>query len=580
MEYSNGNLIINVIHLLRRKRDGLILFDGKWGSGKTFFIKNKLPYYYDENNFFYISLLGLKDLVDFKARIIDCYYLKNIDELKTSLESLSGIGSVSSGSPASANVINNIFNSIGASVKEHILSDLKGVFILDDIERISNTSLANEILTYCHTKYMNAKGNALDFIIISNTSSECNYKLEHKEKIISDTIHYTPSTEDILDIDVIKERLIHFPEEDICIFKEITIHNKIVNIRILLRILDKITPLYLHIESNPHLCWKIPSVSVLKSMCSFFILLFMQNHSLEELIVEKDPITLAINDNADANQKKLWSSLNNYNINPELKKYYCGQNSLSDVLDIVFFTPKPLTMIDVATSVRPELLEIDERELYNTIVSIILRKIPCDLYCWLRTVQNYEYLTKHKYMPKSSLITLPRMTSILLNFNDNEIHDSFEKYELRSSNSFNSGLDDTRLLFLALSIRYKTTTKNQELLLIKNNIEFNGWASFDVESLTRIDPFGNYKPIQILGAPFLTKCIIKKWKVRDIEQFTAFLRSNYRISNISDFAINEKNSLIYLSHKLDIFIISRREGFRFGAILELNKIVKHAISTL
>ncbi|HAT3761415.1 TPA: hypothetical protein I8633_003168, partial [Citrobacter freundii] len=156
MGYSNSNLIVKIIHLLETKRDGLILIDGKWGTGKTYFVKNTLPFYYDLNPFFYISLLGVKSLADFKAKIIDCYYLQDLNTLKSGLDTISGIGSISSGSPASANVLNSVFNSIGSSVKENILSKLSGIFILDDIERVNDPLLENEILTYCHSLYSTA----------------------------------------------------------------------------------------------------------------------------------------------------------------------------------------------------------------------------------------------------------------------------------------------------------------------------------------------------------------------------------------------------------------------------------------
>ncbi|EFN7312019.1 P-loop NTPase fold protein, partial [Escherichia coli] len=64
MKYSNSNLIIKIIHLLSQKRDGLILLDGSWGTGKTHFIRKKFPKYYDKNIFYYISLLGIKSLSD------------------------------------------------------------------------------------------------------------------------------------------------------------------------------------------------------------------------------------------------------------------------------------------------------------------------------------------------------------------------------------------------------------------------------------------------------------------------------------------------------------------------------------
>lgn len=580
MEYSNSNLIVKTIHLLSNKRDGLILLDGNWGTGKTYFIKNRFPNYYHTNVFYYISLLGMKSLSDFKAKIIDCYYLHDIQTLKSGLESLTGIGSISSGSPASANVINNMFNSIGASVRENILSKLEGIFILDDIERISDTSLANEILTYCHTLYTTTTNLNLDFIIIANTSSESGLKIEHREKLISETLHYNPTTQEILEMDIIKEKLSHFPQKDKELFEDIVLKNEIVNIRILIRMLNTITPIYEHIESHPHLSWSIPSTTVLNSICSFFILLFLHNRSIEELLTDHNPFLSFNTDEYSDSEKRLWSSLHNYTITFELKKYFSGHLSLQDVLNTLFHEAKQLTLRDIATSPRPELHDINESEFSKTIVSLICRDLDCDFYNWFRAVQNYEYLTRYKYLSKSPIITLKFITSILNNFTNEEIVESFQKYDLDDRSVLNSGFEDSKLLFSISFTRYQKTISINNLNKIKREIEVNGWASFDVDSLITLDPYGNYKPLGVLGASFITKCILIHWKVNDIEHFRAFLRSNYQISNIKEFAHNEKDKLIYLDHMLEIYCFSRREGFKYGAVYDLKKVVKDAITIL
>ncbi|MDK6261353.1 P-loop NTPase fold protein [Escherichia coli] len=580
MKYSNSNLIIKIIHLLSQKRDGLILLDGNWGTGKTHFIRKKFPKYYDKNIFYYISLLGIKSLSDFKAKIIDCYYLQDIQTFKSGLESLSGIGSIASGSPASANIINSMFNSIGASVRENILSKLDGIFILDDIERISETSLVSEILTYCHSLYMSEMNSNLDFIIITNTSTESGLKIEHKEKLIAETLHYNPHPEEILDIDIINGKLSQFPQEDKILFEDIVKNNSIVNIRILMRILDTATPLYEYVKSYPHLSWRIPSTILLNSICSFFILLFLHNHSLEELLKDQDPTFLLNTEESSDSERVLWLALNNYKIKPEIKRYYSGQASLNDILDVLFYEAKPLTMREIAISVRPELHEINEKELSNTLVDLICRKIDCNFYEWIKAFQNYEYLTTHKYLTKSPIITLKFVTSILNGFTDNEVAECFELYSLDRKNSLNSGFEDSKLLYSISFYRYKSTIKMRELNTIRLQLELNGWASFNANQLTTLDPFGNYKPLEVLGVSFVTKCVLKNWAVNDIEQFSSFLRSNYQISNIKQFATNEKNKLIYLSQKLDIFCISYKESFKFGAIYDLNRTVKIAINKL
>lgn len=93
----------------------------------------------------------------------------------------------------------------------------------------------------------------------------------------------------------------------------------------------------------------------------------------------------------------------------------------------------------------------------------------------------------------------------------------------------------------------------RELNTIKLQLELNGWASFNANQLTTLDPFGNYKPLEVLGVSFVTKCVLKNWAVNDIEQFSSFLRSNYQISNIKQFATNEKTNLFILVKNLIFF---------------------------
>lgn len=62
------------------------------GNWKDIFIKNEFSRYYTHNAFYYISLLGVKTILDFKAKIIDCYYLKGIKSLQSGLETITAVG--------------------------------------------------------------------------------------------------------------------------------------------------------------------------------------------------------------------------------------------------------------------------------------------------------------------------------------------------------------------------------------------------------------------------------------------------------------------------------------------------------
>lgn len=581
MESPNGNFIIKLTHLLENKRDGLIIIDGKWGTGKTFFIKNEFSRYYTHNAFYYISLLGVKTILDFKAKIIDCYYLKGIKSLQSGLETITAVGGISSGSPESTSVINGLLNSIGASVRENILSKLSGVFILDDIERITDNSLANEILTYCHSLYCESVTNNLDFIIISNTSSESELELHHKEKIISDSLHFNSTPEEILSMRLFEEKLSLLPAEDANIFREMAISYGIVNIRLLMRTLIISTPLYIYAAQHPEMAWNVSSKFILSSAFAYFTLLYSYNKTMDELNEGQKFYLPFPDEDADPLEMRLLSILNNYQITFDLKSYFSGYASFNDILEVVFSRNDPFDMINVVSSASPELNEVDEDVFFKTIVDVITKRLPCDLNTWLRTIKNYVYLTSNKYLKKSTEVDLK---SILLNldkFSDDEIIEYFKNNkEQERSRDFASHYDDINSLNEKLFDRYDNIIKGHQFINIKTELETSGWKSFNVEKLNSLDDFGTYKALELLSAPFITKCLLQKWDTKDIQLFNDFLASNYRVSNISSFALNEKLPLIYLSQKIEIFFLGRKESFKFGALYRLNKTILHAVSCL
>lgn len=581
MESPNGNFIIKLTHLLEDQRDGLILIDGKWGSGKTFFIKNEFLKYYTHSVFYYISLLGVKNIVDFKAKIIDCFYLKDIQTLQSGLETITAVGSISSGSPESANIINGLFNSIGTSIRENILSKLSGIFILDDIERIADNSLANEILTYCHSLYTESVDNKLDFIIISNTSSESGLELRHKEKVISDSLHFNSNPEEILSMRLFEEKLSLIPTEDANIFKEMAISYDIVNIRLLMRILTIATPLYTYATEHPEMAWNVSSKFILSSAFAYFTLLYSYNKTIDELNDGQKLYLPLPDDDSDPLEMRLLSILNSYQIKFDIKSYFSGYASLNDILDVVFTRSYPSDMMSIVLSRRPELSKVNESDFFKTIVDILTKRLTCDLSTWLIALKNYTYLTHNHYLKKSSEIDLKSMLSNLDSFSDNEVIEHFDRNEEQDqSSNFTSQYNEINSINLKLFSRHEKIIKRNKLLDIRVELETSGWKSFNIEKLNSLDDSGTYKACELLSAPFIAKCLLQKWDIKDIQLFGDFLASNYRINNISFYALNEKIPLIYLNQKIEIYFLGRKEGFKFGALHRLNKTILHAISCL
>ncbi|HDC4503520.1 TPA: hypothetical protein O8U24_001545 [Enterobacter kobei] len=281
MENSISSFVTKLIPLIETDRDGLLFIDGAWGTGKTHFIKTRLKDLYDKNTYFYISLLGISSLEDFKSKIIECYYLADSENITNQINSIADSASLLRGSPDDSGVIKSLFNSIGASIKGKVLSSLSGIFILDDIERVDKEEVTSLILNYCHTLYSQKESRELDFIVVGNTSKEANFEITHKEKLISDTISFTPNFEELCDI--ILPRLSPLPETDKQAFLNIIKNQGIVNLRIINRCIDKILPLYEYINSNPDKEWNVRSSDVIGCITSSIILHHSHNKSIEIL---------------------------------------------------------------------------------------------------------------------------------------------------------------------------------------------------------------------------------------------------------------------------------------------------------
>lgn len=202
-------------YIRKENTEYAILIDGKWGVGKTFFIKNSLKVKLQKEikktcrykGIIYMSLYGIKDITQLENKIIYSIMENGIlsnNERKTSKM-----------------LINGAKTYINSLEKKDSIMDLikmfqeisKYIIIFDDLERcmISITELLgyiNELIEHKNVKT----------ILIANEDKmaevESSYQnkeyYEIKEKLIGEVIYYNPNIEIILDYicDEEKEQLI------------------------------------------------------------------------------------------------------------------------------------------------------------------------------------------------------------------------------------------------------------------------------------------------------------------------------------------------------------------------------------
>jgi len=161
-----------IIRTLELNLEGLILVNGYWGTGKTYYFSNDFRELYSHKPVFYISTLGINTFSDFKERLIATTYLDispEITDLKNGVSSI-----LNSYQENSGEAFNNIVGIFGNAAKEKFLEELTGTFIIDDIERI-DSDVCQKILTYClqHLQKINSReqSNKVKYIIIGNSDS-------------------------------------------------------------------------------------------------------------------------------------------------------------------------------------------------------------------------------------------------------------------------------------------------------------------------------------------------------------------------------------------------------------------------
>ena len=255
----NNDELINIVtdYLLEDRYTQAILIDGKWGTGKTFFVKEKLiPTLKDNTSLkfakiYYLSLYDIKDLTELTNKIYLALF-ENFFKNKFGKNITNKLNLFSKAINIGLNALNNS-NILGFNItkddlpKFEDLIDLKNISLfLDDVERckidinellsfinilteqnnikvilIANEEEINHIQYYNNLpeKYMLALNKKINFDKLSTDDNTKKEKLDKeqlterihylfsakdlyaktKEKTIMLTINYNPNFEDLYD---------------------------------------------------------------------------------------------------------------------------------------------------------------------------------------------------------------------------------------------------------------------------------------------------------------------------------------------------------------------------------------------
>lgn len=278
-----------------------IMLNGEWGSGKTFFIKEKwLKYLANKEKYsiVYISLFGLKTVDELKDLIShDKVLLEEFFDKSQPAKKILSKGKEIKNTNATNGILNlgkqlfekhigiNINDIIKIFTRDWLGEDDKNgitkILILDDLERIQMN--INEVFGFISN---HLESTSLRVIIIGNEneiSTENNYS-EMKEKVIGDTYRIDLDIYDALNA-FIEDIQYSNNYKDLIndIFKSIMARLNFSNLRIVRQSLIKLKPLIEIIESNSAyknydyntimiMKTEGPKTNYLKEVITFFIL--------------------------------------------------------------------------------------------------------------------------------------------------------------------------------------------------------------------------------------------------------------------------------------------------------------------
>ncbi|WP_296879372.1 P-loop NTPase fold protein [Thomasclavelia sp.] len=207
---GNQELIIEVIKRYIKSRQSLnsaIMIKGKWGCGKTYFVKKILGQEIkdflktEDKRLYYITLNGLsnaKELIDRIQSIIvrEAYgYLKNTKDEPEIIEIITGIDSICDEIKLQGwlNVARGVKKKIDNVISKNNIRS--SVFIFDDLERC--TISLKEVLGFINDL---VEHELCKCIIIANEEEITNNEdfIKIKEKFISRTIEFIPNIEAFL----------------------------------------------------------------------------------------------------------------------------------------------------------------------------------------------------------------------------------------------------------------------------------------------------------------------------------------------------------------------------------------------
>lgn len=564
----------------------MILLDGKWGCGKSYYVTQTLMPKLEKVNgdgkrqkVLYFSVYGISGLDDFRDKLISAYYLKdeNTSGFLTPLANLTmDLGKHFDAEKGG--LVATVLSGFKGIAKHSLLSKLSDfILILDDLERVSDADLCEQILAECLEFSASVERN-IKVIAVGN--SEHIPSLESfLNKVFMDQLVFNFELEQLFAISFgFLELELHIKENILRVIRE----RSLTNLRVLKRSaykISKIIPVIKGIDEIDY-CQAIGALSrQIIILCHVhyeqgndykFISKALTNISFHNLL---DDAVGKHGSEKTPEEKALDALASISSVSDDMVRFSCGEIYFpEDIKDYGYLPKIAKPMNQLIFSKVGSMTEGYFKSAYNQLLDYIQKTENVECKKWFLCIDTLDYLLRNSYTTSPDFLTRGAVDYAEMYWQKVEFIDDVETDVSYRGMFQNKEVESLLRKAIIGRLDDKQNTEREDF---KDKM-LKSWANVDMLFYEKMD----HRPVfNQLTQVFLKSCL-DNWGHIDIHLFLSCLKERYGFENIADYYSEESESLIAFSKLIRELIPQYAPSLKAGALVELLVVVESIANKL
>ncbi|UPR50890.1 hypothetical protein ITG09_09150 [Vibrio cyclitrophicus] len=578
------------IHALLEDRSfpSMVLLDGHWGVGKTYYVKNELqPYlkthYPTPYKTIYLSLYGVTSLEDFKDRVLSLTYTENKKSSWLAKHSSDLVGS-------SAQVISGTrgvgaaLGGVASIVKYHYFNKIDNlVLLLDDLERITCEKVRTQVMGECLNLAENKQH--IKIVVIGNQDKIGNH--EDLEKAFSDIVHLKRTPFESLDvIKKIYTGISRLSDYELSEISKCLKSLELDNLRIIRRAIDRYKAVCSLFDRVDEVNYDYLESKLMDASFRISTAIHREGFSLDEILKGIEDRTRRVN---LANDKVKVDELT------DIEKRHLELETY--VSPIRYHTPQSLSTyiatyqnnfydihqeLNIPTST--EAIELflgygfrdKDEHWFQQNIGVLKKEVfepnVDNLLFWIRCCGLYFYMLTAGYV-KEQANTFRSKVTVLLKENDFSLDLDYRDLE-HDLHTFVRD-DELNQLFRAYIEKFKVEhSKAKSQSFVSDFISDYSLVRAEID-------------VKLAHTAFLQnftsedfKTALSNWSSKEIQSFIYDMQSRYDFNNIDDYFSVEFSGLVSLSEQIQLLMIDTPYGIKRGSLSNLDRVITGVITRL